>query len=133
MTGLFETLGLGASVTADPAAAADRAVKALRVEILKVKPESDGYTLDVRDDAGTVYRAVISPANLGPDSGFDFDHIKVGHPKSFYPYGFDNLNVIEHVGHPEMWIVRHEPLRIDRGRLVAFRGVQVHNRIHPHV
>ena len=23
--------------------------------------------------------SVISPANLGPDSGFDFEHIKVGH------------------------------------------------------
>lgn len=72
-------LGLGASMAAGPAAAGDRAVKALRVEILKVKPESDGYTLDIRDDAGNVYRAVISPANIGPDSGFDFDHIKVGH------------------------------------------------------
>ncbi len=72
-------LGLGASMATDSAASGDRTVKALRVEILKVKPESDGYTLDIRDDAGTVYRAVISPANLGPDSGFDFDHIKVGH------------------------------------------------------
>jgi phenylpropionate dioxygenase-like ring-hydroxylating dioxygenase large terminal subunit len=25
-------------------------------------------------------------------------HIKATHPESFYPYGFDNLNVIEHVG-----------------------------------
>ncbi len=25
-------------------------------------------------------------------------HIKSTHPESFYPYGFDNLNVIEHVG-----------------------------------
>lgn len=25
-------------------------------------------------------------------------HIRVTHPETFYPYGFDNLNVIEHIG-----------------------------------
>lgn len=25
-------------------------------------------------------------------------HIRFGHPESFYPYGYDNLNVVEHVG-----------------------------------
>ena len=25
-------------------------------------------------------------------------HIKVGHPKTFYPYGFDNLNVVRPFG-----------------------------------
>ena len=25
-------------------------------------------------------------------------HIRFGHPETFYPYGYDNLNVIEHVG-----------------------------------
>lgn len=25
-------------------------------------------------------------------------HIRFGHPETFYPYGYDNLNVVEHVG-----------------------------------
>ena len=60
------------------ATAADETVTALPVEIIHVKPESDGYTLKIRDDNGAVYQAVISLPNLGPNSGFDFDHLKVG-------------------------------------------------------
>ncbi len=61
--------GLGTSMATGPAAAGERAVEAPRVEILKVKPESDGYTLGIRDDAGNVCRAVISPASLGLGPG----------------------------------------------------------------
>jgi choline monooxygenase len=35
---------------------------------------------------------------LFAEAGMEGYHIKVGHPKSFYPYGFDNLNVIEPFG-----------------------------------
>ncbi|WP_461403821.1 hypothetical protein [Falsiruegeria mediterranea] len=50
----------------------------IEVEILAVKPEKDGNTLVVRDDSGNTYNAVISIPNLGPESDFDFDHLKVG-------------------------------------------------------
>jgi choline monooxygenase len=35
---------------------------------------------------------------LFAEAGMEGYHIKIGHPKSFYPYGFDNLNVIEPFG-----------------------------------
>ncbi len=50
----------------------------LLVTILKTKAEKDGYSLTVQDMAGKTYESVVSIANLGPDSTFDFDHIKVG-------------------------------------------------------
>ena len=51
---------------------------ALLVTILQTKSEKDGYSLTVEDMDGKTYQAVISIPNLGPDSTFDFDHIKVG-------------------------------------------------------
>ena len=35
---------------------------------------------------------------LFAEAGMEGYHIKVGHPKTFYPYGFDNLNVVEPFG-----------------------------------
>lgn len=52
--------------------------EALPVTILKAQPEKDGYTLTVKDMTGKTYQSVVSIANLGPDSSFDFDHIQVG-------------------------------------------------------
>lgn len=50
----------------------------VEVEIVSVKPEKDGSTVTVRDNAGNMYQAVISIPNLGPDSNFDFDHLEPG-------------------------------------------------------
>lgn len=52
--------------------------EALLVTILQTKSEKDGYSLTVQDMAGKTYQAIISIPNLGPNSTFDFDHIKVG-------------------------------------------------------
>lgn len=51
---------------------------ALLVTILQIKSGKDGKSLTVEDMAGKTYKAVISIPNLGPNSTFDFDHIKVG-------------------------------------------------------
>lgn len=48
------------------------------VEILSVNPEMDGNTVVIRDETGKTYTAVLSIPNLGPDSSFDFDHLKPG-------------------------------------------------------
>ncbi len=50
----------------------------IEVEIVSVRGETDGNTLQVRDTNGITYQAVISPANLGPNTGFDFDHLQPG-------------------------------------------------------
>jgi hypothetical protein len=48
------------------------------VEIIAVKSEIDGNSVVVRDEGGTTYEAIFSIPNLGPDSDFDFDELRVG-------------------------------------------------------
>lgn len=48
------------------------------VTIIAVKGEKDGDTVIVKDRNGKVYTAIISPANLGPNSNYDFKDTKVG-------------------------------------------------------
>lgn len=50
----------------------------VEVEITSVQSEMDGNSVAVRDEHGVIYTAVISIPNLGPNSDFDFDHLRVG-------------------------------------------------------
>lgn len=53
-------------------------VQNLTAEIIEVTPGRDGSTVLLKDSAGKTYSAILSIPNLGPDSSFDFDHLKPG-------------------------------------------------------
>ncbi|SLN72482.1 hypothetical protein TRL7639_04324 [Falsiruegeria litorea R37] len=56
----------------------DTKVEQLTAEIIEVIPGTDGSTVLLKDGNGKIYSAVLSIPNLGPDSTFDFDHVKPG-------------------------------------------------------
>ena len=63
--------------TTDPAVTLPE-MNPLLVKIISVRPEMDGNTLVLHDENGAEYQAVISIPNLGPESDFDFGHLRPG-------------------------------------------------------
>ena len=79
--------------TASPA---ETSVENLTAQIIEVTPGTDGSTVLLRDAKGQTYSAVLSIPNLGPDSTFDFDHVKPGNSITISGESFE-LNGRTHV------------------------------------